>query len=199
MPNGEQLAWGILSELNPEDVCYRVKATYDELPEAYVLKSFIHYVLVYPKDKKIISHSTIGNLLLTELKDYYQLSILWYLITAKDVPLSEKLVNPANLSGGRMYTKGSHALPLNRIAEKYGCDIPAFLDKGKQFGGEEWNYGDASLRFYPFPRVPVLILLWENDSEFSPRCSLLFDSTCEVHLPADIIWSTATIIARIML
>jgi hypothetical protein len=53
------------------------------------------------------------------------------------------------------------------------------------------NYGDASLKLYPFPRLPVVIILWEEDDEFSPRVDILFDSTCEFHLALDILWSAA--------
>ena len=95
--------------------------------------------------------------------------------------------------------KGTHVLPLDRIAKKYGSDIPAFLKRSRPFGGEELNYGDASLRFFPFPRVPVIIILWGNDGEFSSRSSLLLDSTCEVHLPLDIVWSTAMMSLVLML
>ncbi|MFC1964891.1 DUF3786 domain-containing protein [Chloroflexota bacterium] len=130
---------------------------------------------------------------------YLVKSILWYLINAKDKPISGRLVRPADLIGGQIYLNGSHALPLNEIAEKYGCDIPGFFKKGRQLGGEELNHGDACLRLLPFPKVPVLILLWKGNVEFHSRCSLLFGSICGVHLPADIIWSTAMMSVAIML
>jgi hypothetical protein len=35
------------------------------------------------------------------------------------------------------------------------------------------------------------VILWLADEEFPPRIDILFDSTCELQLPLDIIWSIA--------
>jgi hypothetical protein len=113
------------------------------------------------------------------------------LINAKDVPPSGELRKPADMTGGLIYLQGTHILPLDKVAQRYSNDIDGFLRRGKELGGELTDYADASIRLFPFPRVPILILVWKGDEEFSPRCDLLFDSTCELHLPQDIIWSTA--------
>ena len=199
MPSGEEQAWKILSRLTPEDVCNRAKVAFDELGSVYLVKSFLQDILVSPKDEKMLGRSPTGDFILNEIGHLSRLSILWYLVNAKDIPLSKKLVSPADIIGGEIYLKGSHALPLNQIAEKYGNDILGFFRRGRQLGGEELDIGDVSLRLLPFPRVPVSILLWKGDVEFPARCGLLFDSTCEVHLPPDIIWSTAMMSVLIML
>jgi hypothetical protein len=49
----------------------------------------------------------------------------------------------------------------------------------------------SSLKLLPMPRIPVAIILWLEDEEFPPRAVLLLDSTCELQLPLDIIWSIA--------
>jgi hypothetical protein len=53
------------------------------------------------------------------------------------------------------------------------------------------DYGDTSVRLFPFPRVPVVLIIWKQDKEFPARADILLDSTCSEHLPTDIIWSTA--------
>jgi hypothetical protein len=35
------------------------------------------------------------------------------------------------------------------------------------------------------------LLLWKKDPEFTARAGLLFDSSARLHLPVDVIWSTA--------
>jgi len=67
-----------------------------------------------------------GDLILNEICHLSRLSILWYLINAKDVQLSKKLVTPADVKGGQIYLKRSHALPLNQIAEKYDSNTWVF-------------------------------------------------------------------------
>ena len=86
--------------LDPEDVCIRVEATYDASSGVYILKSFARDVAIAPEDKKIFGDSLVSNLLLKELGNYFRLSILWYLISAKDIPLSEVWIRPDELPGG---------------------------------------------------------------------------------------------------
>jgi hypothetical protein len=82
-------------------------------------------------------------------------------------------------------------LPLDSIADKYGNDREGFLKKGMELGGEMLGYGDASLSLRPLPRVPVISILWNGDEEFPPRADLLFDSSCEIQLPIDVVWAIA--------
>ncbi|MHC4321170.1 MAG: DUF3786 domain-containing protein [Planctomycetota bacterium] len=196
---GEWQAWDILEGLNPENVCNRAKVTYDSYLNTYTIKSFGQDIIVSMSDKSIHSNSQESDLLLNKLGDYSRLSILRYLVNAKDITLTHKLIRPEDLKGGNIYSKGTHVLPLDRIADKYGGDTDGFLQKGMETGSEVLNYGDASLRLFPFPRVPVTIIIWKGDEEFSSRADLLLDSTCELHLPVDIVWSTAMMSVLVML
>jgi len=196
---GEEQAWKTLAKLDTEDVCSRAKVDFDKSSGLYILKSFLQDIFISPKDKKTFGHSAVSNLLLNKFGLYSRLPILWYLIGAKDIPLSGELRNPRDMHGGLIYSRGTHILPLDKIAEKYGSDIEEFIKRGTELGAEQLNYGDASLRLFPFPNIPVVIILWKNDNEFSSRSDLLFDSTCELQLPPDIIWSTATMTLLLML
>lgn len=196
---GEKQAWDILGRLSPEDVCIRAQVAFDSSSGLYVLKSFLQDILVSPKDREMFGRSAGADLLLSKLGYFSRLPILWYLINAKNIPLSGEIRRPSDLGSGQIYLQGSHVLPLDRIAQKYGSDIPGFLNRGRELGGETLDYGDASLRLFPFPRVPVAILLWGNDDEFASHSTLLFDSTCEIHLPADILWATAMLSISVML
>ena len=199
MLSGEAQACDILAGLAPEDVCCRAKATFDKLSGLYTLKSFLQDIFISPQDKRMFGNSPLSDFLLNKLGHYSRLSILYYLIGAKHMPLSGKLVKPGNMSGGQIYLRGTHVLPLDKLAKRYGSNIKGFLRRGRELGGERLGYGDASLRLFPFPRIPVVILIWKGDGEFSSRSALLFDGTCEVHLPPDIIWSTAMMSVLMML
>ena len=197
--SGEERAWKILADCNPEDVSQRAKVTFDRVSGLYVLKTFGLDILVFPMEKKIVSNSPMGDRLLHKLSCFSILSILCYLNNAQEVPSAAKLVRPEETSGGQIYLKGSHVLPLDKIAHKYGNDVEGFLLRGSELGGEQLKYGDASLRLFPFPRIPVTLILWMRDEEFPARADLLFDSTCDLHLPADVVWSTAMMSVMIML
>ena len=199
MESGEERAWDIVAGLDIDDVVTRAEAVYDASAGLYVLKSFGGDIFVSPKGRDISGQSPVIGLLLGELGYYFRLSILWYLIGAQDIPPLGYLVKPHEMSGGLMYLGGTHVLPLDKIADRYGDDIPGFLKRGRELAGEPMDYGDASLKLPPFPRVPVVIVLWKGDEEFPARAELLFDATCAYHLPADIAWATATMSVLSML
>ena len=199
MPSGEEHAWEVLARLDPEVVCRRAQVAFCPPAGHYVLRLFSERMLVSTKDRRISGSSPAAGVLLERLGGHARLSSLWYLVGARDIPLSGRLVRPGDIGGGEIYERGTHVLPLDRIAHRYGSDACGFLARGRELGGEETEYGDASLSLFPFPRVSVVLLLWKNDPEFAARAGLLFDSSARFHLPVDIVWSTAMMTLQGML
>lgn len=198
--SGENKAWEILATLDPQDVCRAASVSYDTATGRYLVKSYGMDFHVSPGEKTISSHDPASSVLLQRLGDFFRLSILWYLVNAKDVPCTGRPVKLQNIRGGDIFTKGSHVLPLDKIAQKYGHDNKGFIEKGRKLGGEVMEkFGDASVRLLPMPRLPVIITLWTADEEFPARVDLMLDSTCEMQLPTDIIWSIAMMTVLIML
>ncbi len=191
MSSGEEKAWKILKGLTPADVCRNAMVSFDEATGIYLLKAFGMELSVDPESKSIYSEAPYADLLLNRLGYFSRLSIPVYLTSAMDVPLTERLVKPVSFKGGNIFFRGTHVLPLDKLALKYGNDKAGFLKRGADLGGRQMNYGDASVKLFPFPRLPVVIILWEEDDEFPPRADILFDSTCEFHLALDILWSTS--------
>jgi len=199
MISGEEQAWEKLVKLHPGDVCRRARIDYDPSTGCYVLRCFNGDIHILPEKRSMLSHSASGEYLLEDLEHLSRLSILWYLNNAKDASLSGELVKPGELPGGEIFMKGSHVLPLHEIASKYGSHSQGFLARGQHLAGESLGHGDAGLKLFPFPRVPVILILREKDEEFPANADLLLDSTCSLHLPTDIIWSTAMITVKIIL
>jgi hypothetical protein len=195
---GMEKAWQDLSELEPGDVCARTQAGFDESSGLYELKTYGQDIYISMDDKEIFGHSPEADLLLSKLGPYSHVSILNYLTSAKDMPLSGTLIKPGDLSGAKIFNRGAHLSPQNRMTRKFGRDPAGFLKRGSLFGGEPSIYGDASIELHPFPRVPVVIILWTEDEEFPSRADLLLDSTCKEHLPTDIIWMTVIMSLLIM-
>ncbi|MEW6116191.1 MAG: DUF3786 domain-containing protein [Nitrospirota bacterium] len=196
---GEDKAWEILSGLDPDQVCRNAQVTFDKASGMYTLRSCGKDFLISPKEGKITSEAPDSALFLNRLAYFFRLSVPWYLVSAKDIALSGKLVAPVNLTGGQLFFRGSHVLPLDKVAEKYRNDREGFLKKGAHFDGIQAGYGDASFTLFPVPRVPVTVILWLADEEFPPRVDILFDSTCELQLPLDIIWSIAMMSLLVLL
>jgi hypothetical protein len=196
---GEEKAWDILATLEPEDVCKAASVDYDATRSRYSVTSFGMDFLISLKDRTISSTSQGSDVLLGRLGYFFRLSVLWYLVSARNIACTGRLVKLEHIRGGDIFTIGSHRLPLDDAANKYGKDKNGFIEKGKKLGGRIDQYGDASIRLYPLPRLPVVVVLWLEDEEFPARADLLFDSTCEMQLPTDIIWSIAMISVLVLL
>lgn len=191
MAAGEDKVWENLAGLDPDEVCARTDAVFDAAQGLYLLKSFGKDFSVSPGERKIESHSPGGEIFLQRLGYFFRLSVLGYLTIARNVAPTGRLVNPVNMKSGQLFFRGSHILPLDAVAEKYGGAREGFLERGNELGGERLGYGDASLKFLPLPRVSVVSILWTADDEFPARADLLFDSSCEIQMPVDVIWSIA--------
>jgi len=92
--DGVERAWDVLTPLNPEGVCRRAKADFDESAGHYILPLFNEKAYVSIKERRIWGDSKISDLILNELSHYSILAVLWYLIQAKDINLSGNLINP---------------------------------------------------------------------------------------------------------
>ncbi len=196
---GEAKAWETLAGLRPGDVCSGAAATYDESSRAYTIKSFGIDFTLSLDSKTITSNDPKSVLFLERYKDFFKLAVLWYMTSAKDIPASGRLIRPLDVKGGQRFFTGTHVLPLDRIEARFGLDKKAFIERGLKFGSEIAPYGDASVRLYPLPRVPVTIILWLQDEEYPARVGLFFDSTVDFQLSlSDIVWSVAAMTTLVM-
>ena len=197
--SGEEKAWEILKGLHPADVCKNASVFYDEKSDHYVLKSFCSDFQINVQEKIIKSPDHSGEVILNRYGYFFVHSCLWYLIHSKDIPFTGRLSSPASLRGGDIFFRGSHVLPLDRLAKAYGTDKQSFIEKGKELCADSLTYGDASIQLFPLPRVPVNLVLWTGDEEFPSRAEMLLDSSCEIQLPLDIIWSIAMLSVLVMI
>jgi hypothetical protein len=189
--SGEEKLWERISDLDPAEVCKRAGVLYDKKADSYLLKSFGFDFSISPGKKEIRNVSEKGEVVTKRLAFFFNPSVLSYLVNAKEIALSGRLIKPENVHGGEFFFQGTHMLPLNKIAERYGEDRGGFISRGEELNANLTGYGDASLELYPLPRIPVTLILWLSDEEFPARTDILFDSTCKIQLPLDIIWSVA--------
>ena len=198
MPTSEQKAWDALARLDPAGVCARAPCAFDRASRVYTLESFGQSISLSLSDRVFSSPAPLGSFILSEFKENAEFSFLSYLLSAKNTPLSGRLVKPGALPGGDIYERGTHRLPLDRLAQSYSGDPAGLLQKARMFGAAPLSFGDAAARLFPLPRLPVVIILHAAGDEFPARADLLLDSTCTDHLPLDAIWSTAVMTVLLM-
>ncbi|HLB25178.1 MAG TPA: DUF3786 domain-containing protein [Nitrospirota bacterium] len=192
--SGEDKAWRELSEADPEAVAKRSLAGY--LPESgnYVLDIFGEPYLADPAARKVTNLREPGK----RIEYLLGLSVPVYLSQAKELPPSGELVK--ELRGGDFFFRGSHVLPLDAVADKYGKDRELFIEAGRALGGyPAERIGDAAFRFRVFPRVEMAFVLWLEDDEFPARASLLFDSNADRQMALDVVWAVALVACQRMI
>ncbi|NJD57132.1 MAG: DUF3786 domain-containing protein [Nitrospirae bacterium] len=197
--SGEDKAWEIIAGLEPEDVCRRTGAVFDDASQTYRLEVFGTMFSLEPRKKEIMNLSPEGEIFLKRLRYFFVLSAVWYMVNATDAGPTGKLVKPSGMPGGDIFFRGTHVLPLEGIARKYAYDREGFGARAAAFGGRTVAYGDIAVEFLPFPKIPVTVILWLADEEWEARADLLFDASSLQHLPIDILWSIAMMSVLIFL
>ena len=196
---GEAKAWEALALLRPQAVCSAAAVAHDRLSRFYTIRSFGIDFTVSPEMRSITSSDPRSATFLDRYKDFFRLSVLWYLTSAKDIPATGRLIRPIDVKGGQRFFSGTHVLPLDQIAERFGRDKVSFVAQGLKFGAEIVSFGDAAVRLYPLPRVPVTVILYLQDDEYPARVTLFFDSTVDFQLSlSDIVWSVSMMATLVM-
>lgn len=191
--------WKTLAQADPEQICRNSGAGYEPETDAFLISSFAETVTVLRSKRTIAIQSKLGERLLSIFREHYFLAVPAYLVYADGRECTRELIQPKSIPGGEIYRKGAHMLPLDRLARRFATDSDGFGKIGRSLGGEPLEYGDVSCRLFPFPYLPVSIVLWLKDDEFSERADLFFDSSSKGQFPPDILWGIATLCVELML
>lgn len=191
MKEGEAFGWDALLALDPEEVTKRTGVPYDRETGSYTILVYGHPVQVSTATKTFEGAGDQFAAIIGRYAYFSKISILSYLVNAKNVPPTGHQIKPTADGALEKLFQGSHALPLDGISARWDGQPDKFIEKGQIYNGVRGELGDISLKLEPFARLPVELVLWFGDDEFPARGDLLFDSTCNLHVPPDIIWSVA--------
>ena len=175
--------WRRLIELEPQATAQRAKCEYLGDSGSYKIV-FLGGVFSVDLNNKQILRTEAGD------KDnaagfLEQLCILAYLISARQLPPAGKLVGPEKLKGGQFFFRGPHALPTDKLEKTFGREPELLFRTAEKLNAVRCDFGDASMRLFLFPRIPVTFVIWAGDDEFAARASILFDQTAGEQLPLD--------------
>lgn len=213
--------WELLNKFDPTKTAQRAKCQYLSNPERYIVTLLNAEYVVNLSDRNIFSvqsgspqSAVIGTpygghrrkasppygvpkrtsgLTVEPAEFLEQLCLLAYLINARDLPLADKLVGAETLPGGQFFFRGLHSLPTEKLKNVFG-NCPEVLHRvSAQFDAERCEFGDASIRLYVLPRLPLTIVIWRHCEEFDARASILFDQTAASQLPLDALLAAANL------
>lgn len=166
--------WQELSGLPPAEVTRRTGAAWAE--GAYRL-SFLNRVIEIDLTKRTIQMEGF------ESRDPgFRLCLTSLLYLSRVNPASlGPLVSPLELTGGSAFfmERGPHALPHAPLEERFGSDLPGFLNAGELLAAEPRAAGDATLAFQVYPGLTVEVILWLADEEFPAQVSFRVPGSLE--------------------
>jgi hypothetical protein len=128
-----------------------------------------------------------------------QLCILAYLVNARDLPPTDRLVSVERLDPGGFFFRGSHRLPVEDLAQAFGLDPQLLYKAGRRLNAVPRAFGDAAIELLVLPRIPLTLVLWAADEEFPARASILFDQNAVVQLPLDVLFAVAGLTINVIL
>ena len=199
MKQGVEHAWDLLAASDPQEVCDRLAVDFSTETNTYTVPVLGHPIAVDVAARTMTGSGAEADFILGKAAYFSRISILRYLLDAQKIMPTGRLIAPTDLKSGQIYLQGSHLLPTGGIAARFAADPEGFVKQAARFGGERRAHGDVAVEMWPLPRVPIALILWLEDEEFPARSYLLFDETCEQHVPPDILWSVAMLCALAML
>ncbi len=187
-----------LSQADPRLVCLNSGVIYNREQDSYILP--------YLNRKYIVNHSSgeakplqnDGN----KISIYQQILFLHYLASADGTPLTGEWITFKELPGGQIYINPYQNRTIKPLLKYFGHKQEKFRDIALSLGGQPSPFGDHSIILYPFPRVPIVYVLWEGDQEFPPSANILYDAAATNYLPTEdyallpglIIWEMAALL-----
>lgn len=189
-----QLAVAALAEKDPRLVCMNSGVIYNREEDSYILPYLNRRYLV-----NLTSGETRNMLDGSGVSPYMQIMFLHYLATADGTPLRHEWITFKELPGGGVYGEPFRKRAISPLLRYFASKPQKFMDIGSSLGGETHSYGDLSLKLRPFPRIPLVFVLWKGDEEFPPAASILYDASASHYLPTEdyallpglIIWEIA--------
>ena len=117
-----------------------------------------------------------------------------YLARCQSVPLHGEWVSEKDLSC-RDFFRGPHLLQVDPVLDKFGQAAAEFTEAAKKYGGVEISEaGDAVVRLWVLPSIPIKMVLWCGDEELGPALTVMFDKSIDRLLPGDGIWALVQLV-----
>ncbi|MCD6295224.1 MAG: DUF3786 domain-containing protein [Deltaproteobacteria bacterium] len=122
--------------------------------------------------------------------------LLHYLNLVEDVEISGEWIAYQEVPDGKFYLDAFIRRAKNPMVQGFGNN-PELMVKltTEVYGATPMAQGDQAVKIQALPLIPVALILWEGDDEFTPEGTILFDRIVSQVLSAeDIAWLAGMII-----
>lgn len=128
-----------------------------------------------------------------------QVLILHYLKSDAFPSPSGRWVSYREIPGATFYYSAFLSRAVNPLKQVFGQNIDGLQKAAEKLQGRPLDTGDAAFEFFPFPKVPLMLTIWEGDHDFHPEANIVFDETIgKILSPEDIAWMAGMLVYRLM-
>lgn len=184
---GYELAYKLASEqlakfdnTDIEQQCLKSGARYQVIDsQETIILEYLNrsYQIVFPD----IDISLIDSKEEVPIRD--KILILHYFTQAKGTPITNKIIAFKELPEGANYFPTFSKRAIKPLLDHFGREPERLIDIAEELGGHKVNYGDVAVTINAFSYVPITLVLWQGNGEFTPEGNILFDSTISDYLP----------------
>lgn len=139
---------------------------------------FFNLVARVDLDARRITFSGSG----VEMPIWERILVLHYLASTALLPPPGELIDFQQVPAGGFYFQAYRSRTRVPLAKVFGGEPGLLLAAGRTLGGEAAEFGDAGVRLWPLPRVPVVALVYTADEEFPASGNLLYESSITAYL-----------------
>ena len=111
--------------------------------------------------------------------------ILHYFTQAKGTPITNKITTFRELPEGANYFPTFSKRAIKPLLGHFGREPERLIDAARKLGGHKMDYGDVAVTINAFSYVPITLVLWRGNGEFTPEGSILFDNTVSDYLSTE--------------
>ena len=158
----------LFRNLNPEDVCLRLKEVRWDGKEFYVNLLGREFAISHPE--YAIRALDEGKLPPLPVQTF----LLRYLLESRDVLWLGQWKTFREMPWGEMYMKPYSGRVLSRAAFTFGFKLDAFRAACEKMGAAAVKNGDAGYEFDLIGGYKMRLLMWEGDEEFPPNAQVLY-------------------------
>jgi len=165
-------------------------------PEGLTLRVLRDEIVVDIQKREIRAAGLDNNLISDD--PLRALLVLLYLLNATPHEIKHQMVSVKDLKDAHFF-QGPHQLEIAPLFKKFGNDPAGFRGAAEKLGAKPLDLADTAFELMALPKIPLYYLMWEADSEFEARISILFDRSIEFHLSADAIWGIVKLVSNALL
>jgi hypothetical protein len=111
--------------------------------------------------------------------------LLHYVTYAGGTPLSGQLISFKELPEGTGYFPAFYKRAIKPLVTFFGDEPERLPAMAELVGGQRVDFGDISVTINALSMVPLTLVLWKGDAEFSAEATIMFDRTITDHLPTE--------------